>query len=309
MKIVVISTFWNAENLVSKSIKSLKDQNYTNFVAYYIDDLSTDNSYNEALNEIGSDNRFHLIKNTEKKYKTKNFVDVIKENSRIDWDDVIVELDGDDQLIDNFVLGLINKIYDNQNIWICGSRWVDQYGKSMNYGEAKPELARSTPWNFSHLRTFRAFLFRQIQDHHLKYDGEYFKAACDLGYGMPMLEMSGNEHYYFLDQVTYIYNWHDHQSYSDKNSFKDKEVQSKTAKYIYSISPYQKLILEDDEITIEKNPHQIALSKVFVDKSSITQQRLDFEKNKKVITKTNVQNMASKSLNQSFKKFKKKNNF
>jgi glycosyltransferase involved in cell wall biosynthesis len=295
MKIVVISTFWNAENLVSKSIKSLKDQNYTNFVAYYIDDLSTDNSYNEALNEIGSDNRFHLIKNTEKKYKTKNFVDVIKENSRIDWDDVIVELDGDDQLIDNFVLGLINKIYDNQNIWICGSRWVDQYGKSMNYGEAKPELARSTPWNFSHLRTFRAFLFRMIDNKDLMYNGEFFKAACDLGHGIPMLEMAGNEHYYFLDQVTYLYNWHNHQSYSNNNSFGDKTLQSKIAKHIYSSKPYKKIYFEDSEI-IENSKKTINLDSLFKDKQKIIDQRQFDENRRQQISKTNIENLKSKTM-------------
>ena len=71
MKLVIVSTFWNAEKLVSKCIESLKNQYYTNFVAYFVDDMSTDNSFDVAKKTIGGDDRFILIKNEEKKYKTK----------------------------------------------------------------------------------------------------------------------------------------------------------------------------------------------------------------------------------------------
>lgn len=250
MKIVVISTFWNAEKYVSQCVESLKKQYFTDFIVYMIDDLSTDNSYEVAKNAIGDDERFILIRNEEKKYKTKSFVDVISNNDNIDWDDVIVEIDGDDSLIDNFVLGLINKIYSDSDIWICGSKWIDQYGRTMNYGRANADNPRSLPWNFSQMRTYRAFLFRSINLEDLKYDGEYYKAACDLGHGMPMLEMAGNEHYYFLDKITYLYNWHDHQSYSNNNSAKDKNIQAKTAKHIYSLPRYEKINLNNGEFDI-----------------------------------------------------------
>jgi hypothetical protein len=89
-------------------------------------------------------------------------------------------------------------------------------------------------------------LFRQIQDEHLKYNGEYFKAACDLGFGIPMMEMSGEEHFYYIDEPLYIYNWHNRQSYSDNNSFGDKTLQGITAKYIYTNLPkYGKLQLNE----------------------------------------------------------------
>jgi len=241
MKIVIVSTFWNSEKYITDCINSLKNQNYTNFVAYFIDDMSTDNSYNVAKDLVEGDERFVLIKNTEKKYKTKNFIDTIRDNKKIQWDDVILELDGDDKLSDNFVLGLISKIYLDDNIWICGSRWVDKDNRKMNYDKADPENSRRTSWNFSHMRTFRAFLFRLIKDEDLKYEDEYFKAACDLGHGIPMLEMSGTEHYYFLDKVTYIYTWHENQTFTDNNSFGDSTLQKKIAKHIYSLPQYSKI--------------------------------------------------------------------
>ena len=246
MKLVIVSTFWNSEKYVADCIKSIKNQYYTEFVAYMVDDMSTDNSYNVALEAIDGDERFILIKNTEKKYKTKNFIDVIN-NPDIDWDDVIIEIDGDDQLSDNFVLGLINKIYTNEDIWICGSKWMDKNGVVGNYGKFNADKARIKSWNFSHMRTYRAFLFRMIKEEHLMYEGEYFKAGCDIGAGIPMLEMAGDAHFYYLDQVTYIYTWHDNQSYSSTNSFGDNTLQSKIAGYVYKLPRYENVVIVSND--------------------------------------------------------------
>ena len=248
MKLVIVSTFWNAEKFVEECINSLKNQYYTNYIAYFIDDMSTDKSYEIAKKTIDGDERFRLIKNERKNYKAKNFVETITNNPEVEWDDVIIELDGDDKLKDNTVLGLINKVYVNQDIWICGSRWVDRKGRSMKYGKSDADNPRKTSWNFSHMRTYRAFLFRLIDLSDLQYEGEYVRAAVDLAIGIPMLEMSGNEHYYFLDEITYIYNWHDHQSYSNQGAVGDSKLQGKTAKHVYSLPRYEKVNLIHDKI-------------------------------------------------------------
>lgn len=254
MKLVIVSPFWNCPKLVTENIQSLKEQYYTNFLAYFIDDLSSDDSYDKAKEAIGDDDRFVLIKNTEKKYKTKNFIDIIRDNDRIDWDDVIIELDGDDKLIDNFVLGILNKVYSDSNIWICGTKFKDNNGSIGRYGRPNLIMPRKQVWNFSHMRSYRAFLFRAIEDDDLKYRGEYFKAACDIGFGMPMLEMAGEEHFHYIDEPMYLYNWHDKQSYSSQNSFGDKTLQNTISEYIYfNLKPYGKLTLIFDETSDENN--------------------------------------------------------
>jgi len=244
-KLVILTTCWNIEKYAERYIKSLIDQTHKNFIAYVIDDLSTDKTYEILYNLTREDKRFTIIKNEEKKFKTKNFIDTIKENININGNDVIVEIDGDDRLSDNDVLRDIYEIYNDNNIWISNSRWLDTNGKNFkNYGKAKPENARFGPWNFSHLRTYRVFLFRLIKDEHLKYNDEYFKAACDLGYSIPMLEMAGSEHYYFLDRVTYIYQWHSNQTYSPNSPIKNPKLQSETARYIiHKLPPYKKIYL------------------------------------------------------------------
>lgn len=277
MKLVIVSTFWNSENYVADCIKSIKNQYYTEFVAYMIDDMSTDNSYNVALEAIDGDERFILIKNTEKKYKTKNFIDVINNNPNIDWDDVIIEIDGDDQLSDNFVLGLINKIYVNEDIWICGSKWMDKNGVVGNYGKFSANKARVKSWNFSHMRTYRAFLFRMIKEEHLMFEGEYFKAGCDIGAGIPMLEMAGDAHFYYLDQVTYIYTWHDNQSYSSTNSFGDKTLQSKIASYVYKLPRYENVVIvNEDGLGYTPNYGKLTESQVLL--NNLTSKRVRLSK-------------------------------
>lgn len=282
MNLIIISPFWNSPELTKKCIESLKNQYYTNFKAYFIDDMSTDNSYDVAKETIGDDNRFVLIKNKVKKHKTKNFIDIIRDNYNIRWDDVIVELDGDDRLSDNFVLGRINKVFMDENIWVCGSKWKDQYGRLGNYGKPKPSRARKTSWNFSHLRTFRSFLFNLIDDDDLKFEGEYFKAGCDLGHGIPILEMCGEEHFHYIDEPLYTYIWHDRQSYSDNTDFKDKTLQGRTAKHIYGLKSYlpvklggelggktiQKKVRNVDSIPKDFNPKKERLPNGLKDKVS-----------------------------------------
>jgi glycosyltransferase involved in cell wall biosynthesis len=259
MNLIIISPFWNSSELTKKCIESLKNQYYTNFKAYFIDDMSTDNSYDVAKETIGDDNRFILIKNKVKKHKTKNFIDIIRDNYNIRWDDVIIELDGDDRLSDNFVLGQINKVFMDENIWVCGSKWKDQYGRLGNYGKPKPSRARKTSWNFSHLRTFRSFLFNLIDDDDLKFEGEYFKAGCDLGHGIPILEMCGEEHFHYIDEPLYTYIWHDRQSYSDNTDFKDKTLQGRTAKHIYGLKSYLPVKLDGElgDKTIQKKVRNV----------------------------------------------------
>jgi len=256
MKLVIVSTFWNANKYVQECIKSLKEQYFTNFVAYFIDDMSSDESYEIAKKTIDDDERFILIKNNYKKFKTKNFLDVIKNNEKINWDDVIIELDGDDKLADNFVLGRINKVFSDDNIWLCGTRWKDRSGRLGNYGKPNLQKVRSTVWNFSHMRSYRAFLFRQIQDEHLKFEGEYFKASCDIGFALPMMEMAGEEHFHYINEALYVYTWHQNQSYTEKNSFNDSKLQSRIGSYIYrNLPPYSKLNLIIPEFLDDELPH------------------------------------------------------
>jgi len=244
MILVIISTCWNIQNYIKDCIVSIKIQTYKDYLVYLIDDMSSDNTYENATKLISNDNRFTIIKNKIKKWKTQNFVDIIRNNHAIKYDDIIVEIDADDKLANENILMKIYNVYlNNSNIWICGSKWNNFAGYPGNYGIIIPERARTGYTIFSHLRTYKTFLFRAIRDEDLKMNGEYFKAATDLAYGIPMLEMAGTEHYYFLNEVTYIYRRYETQSASINGGTKDPTLQRKSAGYILKLPKYNKLII------------------------------------------------------------------
>jgi glycosyltransferase involved in cell wall biosynthesis len=250
-KIIIISTFWNGSKFVKEYIDSIKEQTFKDFHAYLIDDMSTDNTFDTIVECIGNDQRFNVIKNIEKKFKMKNFVDIIRNENLISGEDVIVEIDGDDKLMSNDVLTDIYNIYRNNNVWISNSKLLDNHGKPYrNNQRVRPEICRRDAWRFSHLRTYRAFLFRLIKDDDLKYKNEYFRAGVDLGLSYPMLEMSGSEHYYFLDKFTYYYRWNGNQTWSRKSPVGNRGLQRETALYISKLRKYDKieLIIDDNSI-------------------------------------------------------------
>ena len=49
-KLIILTTCWNIEKYAERYIKSLIEQTHTNFVAYIIDDVSTDKTYEILYN-------------------------------------------------------------------------------------------------------------------------------------------------------------------------------------------------------------------------------------------------------------------
>lgn len=69
------------------------------------------------------------------------------------------------------------------------------------------ENIRNQVFTLTHLRTWRVFLWRNIEQNDLKDDnGEYYKVAGDLSFMYPMIEMSGLERYRFMKEINYVYN-------------------------------------------------------------------------------------------------------
>jgi hypothetical protein len=157
---------------------------------------------------VGNDDRFILIENTEKFYQPGNYDQVIRNNPDIDDNEVIVEIDGDDWLPDSKTLARINEVYTNQDIWIANGCF--RYSNGAQGFSAPPknfDNIRNENFTASHIRTWRTFLWRAIEQDYLKDDdGIYWEVAGDLAFMFPMLEMAGPEHYLFMDKVNYIYN-------------------------------------------------------------------------------------------------------
>jgi glycosyltransferase involved in cell wall biosynthesis len=204
---IILTTFYNAEDYIEKCVGSILGQNFSDFKCYLIDDMSTDSSVDKIKNMIEGDDRFSLIINTEKKYKTLNFVDVLKDENISD-DEIVVEIDGDDWLPSSSVLSRINNAYSDDKVWITNGSFKYASGQmGFSSQQINFDNLRFERFTASHLRTWKVFLWRKIKNEdHKDSQGNYLTINADLAYMLPMLEMAGSEHYKFLPEVNLIYN-------------------------------------------------------------------------------------------------------
>lgn len=205
---IVVTTLYNAEQYVTRCIGSMMGQTFRDFKCYITDDMSTDNSVNVVKDLIEGDDRFILIENKSKFYQVGNYDQVIRDNPDIDDNEIVIEVDGDDWLPDSKTFQRIVDVYENQDIWIANGSFRYSDGRK---GFAAPprsiDTIRQEVFTASHLRTWRAFLWRAIDQDYLKDEnGNWWDASGDLAFMYPMIEMAGDEHYHFMTEINYIYN-------------------------------------------------------------------------------------------------------
>jgi len=235
---IIVTTLYNGEEYIEKCITSLKEQTHKDFTCYITDDLSTDGSVDKTKELIEGDDRFILIENKTKHYQSGNYDQVIRNNSIIDDNEVIVEDDGDDWLPDSETLERVAKVYSDDDIWIANGRFIYSHGAMGFAQEQIINNIRKATFTASHIRTWRAFLWRNIKLGDLKDEnGDYWDAACDLAFMYPMLEMSGDEHYKFMTEINYVYN--------EQNPLNEHKVimgdVNKNVGKIRSMPPYKRL--------------------------------------------------------------------
>jgi glycosyltransferase involved in cell wall biosynthesis len=190
------------------------------FHCYITDDMSTDNSADVVEGLIDGDTRFTLIRNVEKWYQPGNYWQILQIDE-IDDEDICVTVDGDDWLPHETVFNNVMKYYEDPNIWVTCGQFLEFKGnnKYTTGFTARPSTfdnLRKRPWRSSHMRTFKAWLFREIKKDDLKApNGEFWEVTGDLSFMYPMLEMAGGDRVHYTKDINYIYNVE-----TDLNDFK-----------------------------------------------------------------------------------------
>lgn len=231
-RFIIITPSYNNEDWVEYNIASILNQSYTNFKVLYIDDCSTDNTYEKVKSITQHDNRFKVIRNEKNLGAAYNYVEYIDLVSDDD-DDILVHLDGDDWLFDENVLYNLNKLYEDHDYWMTYGRFVcydgsDRLIESTVYGVPHSDfvhdnkLYRIDMFKASHLRTYRAFLFKKIDKQDLKSSitGEYYWHAIDVAWACPCLEMCPKSKVCVPDFFTCVYNM------TPKNQIRSQERQA-----------------------------------------------------------------------------------
>ncbi len=208
----VLTTSYNGSKYVKMCLESLKAQEITDWKCYITDDMSTDNSIEVIENLIKGDPRFRLIKNSQKFYQTGNYYQVLR-LPEIANEDICVTLDGDDWLYDSRVFNRVLNYYEDCKTWMTFGGYVHFNGRvdiGTVYGWHKPtpfNNARNLSWSSSHLRTFKAGLFRKIDPNDIvKENKSFYNAAGDVVLFNPMLEMAGEDRVKYVNDMNYVYN-------------------------------------------------------------------------------------------------------
>ena len=129
----VLIPSYNVEKWVETNINSALNQKYQNYDIIYIDDCSSDNTFNVAetllkdAQQKGFNGKITVEKNSFNKGKMYNVYEAVhasRDNT------IIVILDGDDWLVDENVLSYLNEVYESADIWMTnGSYTIDPTGE------------------------------------------------------------------------------------------------------------------------------------------------------------------------------------
>jgi glycosyltransferase involved in cell wall biosynthesis len=214
--IIVIGSY-NNEKWVVQNIESVLKQTHKNWRMVYYDAASEDNTYEIAKRYMERDSRIQVITTGERRLKTWLF-DKLAEFENIKPNDIICILDGDDFLASDDVLNYLNEVYNQTHCWmtyggmICwegGDKTREAYPQNSEppIEVFEKKLYRKDLWRYSHMRTCRGFLWKQLESQDLisKHDGNYF-TLDDLCTVYPFLEMCPSRKIYRVGEPIYIWN-------------------------------------------------------------------------------------------------------
>jgi glycosyltransferase involved in cell wall biosynthesis len=221
-----VTPVYNAREFIGDCINSTKSQDNSNFTHYILDDASTDGTWDIIKEMTEGDSRYVAVRNETKMCTLYNHIKLMLE---FEWDlqDVVAHLDGDDMLAHDGVVSYLHDVYDRTGCWVTYGDWepfpkdytpvIDNVSdKSCNRPMQEGVNFRQDAWEWSHLRTFKRFLFDRIPyENFLDERGVLYTAAPDIALFLPVLEMAGRERIHFCDDILHLYRQHpdnEHQS-------------------------------------------------------------------------------------------------
>tara|TARA_R100000664_G_C2719047_1_gene113129 strand:- start:112 stop:750 length:639 start_codon:yes stop_codon:yes gene_type:complete len=177
-----------------------------------VDDFSTDLTREIIKREIGDSYQIRLVEPEERGYPLGS-LNLAIESAKMEDEDVIAVLDGDDWFARKESLEILAKTYEETNCSLTYGSYVEyptkvrgKFAKKVPQFVIESKAFRQSEWMTSHMRTFKYKLWKNIKKEDLcDEDGKYYKRAGDLAAMYPMLEMAGDKIEY-VEDVVYVYN-------------------------------------------------------------------------------------------------------
>ena len=185
-------------------------QKYDNFHIYFVDDASTDGSFDKL--PLGHPN-VTVITNQERRTALENIHFVIMNHCKPD--DIVVTLDGDDWFPTKKVLSYINDFYNQHDCWIMYGQasWTDgRRGFASAYTPEEFADVRHAPFKVSHVRSWRAGIFQKVAEQDPTFscmkdkDGNFYRMSYDTAIMFSIMELAGYDKVKFNDEILYVYN-------------------------------------------------------------------------------------------------------
>ena len=210
--IVIIMVTHNAQSYIEKSIESVLNQNYSNYILLIIDDCSKDGTV-EFVKKFACDKgQEHQIACHKNKIQRNNLlINYLRAAKVSNDDDILVILSPQDFFAHNEVLSYLNNLYQSNEVWMT-------YGPMREYPSYKRIHDHKIPEEVvefnaykdyllipTYLQSFYAALFKRIPIEQLSWKGKFIAMNNDLPALLPILERAGRQAYYVPDILS-MYN-------------------------------------------------------------------------------------------------------
>lgn len=244
LEFVVVITSYNNEKYCEKNLETIVTQELESpFEVIFINDCSTDKTLQLVNNYINEhdikppvkiiDNKIRVGYSLENVYNTVHQCPDHK---------IIIQVDGDDYLVPG-ALARVEKEYKDKNTWLTYGQFRFYPSETIGFCTKFPQWViqqnafRKYFWITTHLKTYKAKLFKKIKKEDLLYKGQFYSMAADMAMMFPMLEMASKGHIRFIPDVTYLYN----HTNPISNHNKDRNLQFKLETSVRSKKPYTAL--------------------------------------------------------------------
>lgn len=272
--VFIIPSFNNKDNY-SINLDSVIKQDYPNYLyrIIYIDDQSTDSTYELVKHKIDTENLSNQFCLIQQQIKGGQCVGRYMGYHQTYDSEVIVFLDGDDWLSSVDVLNTLNDLYVNHHVVSTyGSFYIyhsDKIPKQIqSYGSIQGTRVypdniiqnkgyRNYDWICGHLRTTYSYIVKNIGLRDLIHsDGLFYKVATDRAEMIPILEMSYMNHlntqtglcvYNKVNSEIYNTSYYRSQSDNYMSTYRKQVVQHQNSRKIYDTFIYSPIRLANNK--------------------------------------------------------------